>query len=279
LSLALSPSLPAVRIAANGIAYADMGGSGPALVFIHGVGLDHTMWAGQVAAFSPRWRVILPDMPGHGASANPASDATLDDYAAAIDGLMAELGVTRAVLVGFSMGALVARALALRHPAWLSAMVLLNGVFDRAPAVSTAIADRVAEVVRGGPAANVDAALERWFTPEYHRDRPQAIAALRVAVAGNDPAGYLTTYRLFATQDNYGADRLGEIDLPVLVATGEHDVGSTPAMAQALAARIAGAQCAILANARHMMPVEHAAETNALLAPFIEANFAPSTGA
>lgn len=268
--------LPAAIIGNTGTAFVDLGGARPALIFLHGVGLDHTMWAAQAQAFARDWRVILPDMLGHGRSAPPAPDATIEDYADQIADLARDLGVNSAVVIGFSMGALVARALALRHPHWLRGAVLMNGVFDRAENVRAAIMARVGEVARGGPGANAEAALIRWFTPEYHRDHPDRIADLRARLHGNDPLGYLTTYRLFAAQDNFGADRLHTITVPTLVATGQDDPGSTPAMTLALAARIPGAQAAVLPGARHMMPVEQAAQTNALLQDFLARTIDPA---
>jgi len=98
---------------------------------------------------------------------------------------------------------------------------------------------------------------------------PAQIAAIRQTLASNDPQGYLTTYELFATQDMYRADDLGSIQAPTLVATGELDPGSTPEMARQLAARIPGAQVAILDEQRHMMPVESPRLVNQVLLDFL----------
>mgnify|MGYP006170712075 CR=1 FL=1 len=96
-----------------------------------------------------------------------------------------------------------------------------------------------------------------------------AIAAIRQTLAGNDPQGYLTTYELFATQDMYRADDLGSIQVPTLIATGELDSGSTPAMTRQLAASIPGAHSVVLAEQRHMMPVEAPREVNKMLLDFL----------
>jgi pimeloyl-ACP methyl ester carboxylesterase len=240
------------------------------VILIHGVGLSQAMWGAQKAALKHAYRVITLDMLGHGGSTTPAADAGLDDYADQVAGLMDRLGIDRAILVGFSMGALVARAFALRFPDRLSGLVLLNGVFNRSEDVRATILGRVDEVRQAGPAANSDAAIERWFTPEFRAAEPGYIADLRAHMAGNDHHGYLTSYGLFASQDNFGADRLGEIAVPTLVATGEFDVGSTPEMTRELAARILGAKAQVVADARHMMPVEMPEETNALLLGYLD---------
>jgi 3-oxoadipate enol-lactonase len=251
-------------------AYEDTGGNNPPVILIHGVGLSQAMWRAQKAALEHRYRVITLDMLGHGGSAAPAADAGLDDYADQIAVLMDRLGIDRAILIGFSMGALVARAFALRFPDRLSGLILLNGVFNRSEAVRATILGRVDEVRQAGPAANSDAAIERWFTPEFRAAEPGYIADLRAHMAANDHHGYLTSYGLFASQDNFGADRLGEIAVPTLVATGEFDVGSTPEMTRELAARIPGATAHVIADARHMMPVEMPEQTNALLLGYLD---------
>lgn len=251
-------------------AFEDTGGDKPPVILIHGVGLSQAMWNAQKAALQDRYRVVTLDMLGHGASPAPPADAGLDDYADQVAGLMAHLGIGKAILVGFSMGALVARAFALRYPDRLSGLILMNGVFDRSDAVRATILGRVDEVRLAGPAANSDAAIERWFSPEFRAAQPGYIADLRAHMAGNDRHGYLTSYGLFASQDNFGAQRLGEIAVPTLVATGQFDIGSTPAMTHALAARIPGAKAEVIADARHMMPVEMPEETNALLLGYLD---------
>ncbi len=250
-------------------AYDDSGGDLPAVVLIHGVGLSRGMWSAQVEALRDRYRVVTLDMLGHGASPRPDRGATLDNYADHVSALMTRAGIDRAALVGFSMGALVARAFALRHPSRLTGLAFLNGVFARTPQLRASILERVDEVAAKGPMANIDAAIGRWFSPDFRASRPGYLQRLRGAFANNDPQGYETSYRLFATQDAFGSDRLGTIACPVLVATGELDVGSTPAMAHALAARIPGATLRIVAGARHMMPVEMPDAVSALLLDFL----------
>ncbi|MDQ0840068.1 alpha/beta fold hydrolase [Sphingomonas faeni] len=251
------------------LSYDDSGGTGPVVVLIHGVGLSRGMWAAQVPLLETEYRVIAVDMLGHGDSARPPEDAGLDSFADHIVAVLDHAGVDRGTFIGFSMGALVARAVALRHRSRVEALVLLNGVFDRSPDIRSTILARVADVATDGPAANIDGAIERWFSPAFRNVNAKYIADLRTSFVANDPAGYAVAYRLFATEDCYGDAELSTINVPTLVATGEYDVGSTPAMARSLAARIPGAVCRVVENARHMMPVEMADATNALLLDFL----------
>jgi pimeloyl-ACP methyl ester carboxylesterase len=185
--------------------------------------------------------------------------------------LLDHLQLPKATVIGFSMGGLVARAFALHYAQRLEGLVVLNSVFNRSAEQRAGVIARTSQAAEHGPDANAEAALSRWFSREYQAANPAQIAAIRQTLAGNDPQGYLTTYELFATQDMYRADDLGSIRVPTLIATGELDPGSTPEMARQLAERIPGATVAVLAEQRHMMPVESPRLVNQLLLEFLQA--------
>ncbi|WP_371370146.1 alpha/beta fold hydrolase [Pseudomonas sp. QL9] len=245
-------------------------GEGHPVVLIHGVGLNKEMWGGQIVGLAPQYRVIAYDMLGHGASPRPQPGTGLVGYAEQLRELLEHLQVSQATVIGFSMGGLVARAFALHHPEQLEGLVILNSVFNRSAEQRAGVIERTRQAAEHGPDANAEAALSRWFSREYQAANPAQIAAIRQTLASNDPQGYLTTYELFATQDMYRAEDLGSIRVPTLVATGELDPGSTPEMARQLAARIPGAQVAVLDEQRHMMPVESPRLVNQVLLDFLQ---------
>ncbi|MDQ0654854.1 alpha/beta fold hydrolase [Pseudomonas cedrina] len=252
-------------------------GQGQPVVLIHGVGLNKEMWGGQVVGLASHYHVISYDMLGHGASPRPAAGTPLLGYADQLLELLDHLQLPQATVIGFSMGGLVARAFALHYPDRLKSLVVLNSVFNRSPEQRAGVIARTAQAAEHGPDANAEAALSRWFSREYQAANPAQIAALRQTLAGNDPQGYLTTYELFATQDMYRADDLKGLRAPTLVATGELDPGSTPEMARQLADRIPGATVAVLAEQRHMMPVESPRLVNSLLLGFLANVYAQNT--
>ncbi|MEG5262998.1 alpha/beta fold hydrolase [Pseudomonas sp. JDS28PS106] len=245
-------------------------GQGHPVVLIHGVGLNKEMWGGQVVGLAPRYQVIAYDMLGHGASPRPASETGLLGYAEQLRDLLDHLRIDQATVIGFSMGGLVARAFALHFPDRISGLVALNSVFNRSPEQRASVIARTSQAAEHGPDANAAEALSRWFSREYQAANPAQMAAIRQNLASNDPQGYLTTYKLFATQDMYRAEDLAQIKVPTLVATGELDPGSTPEMARQLAQRIPGAEAVILAEQRHMMPVESPRLVNQVLLEFLE---------
>ena len=242
------------------------------VVFIHGVGLDLSLWQGQVDALKGEHNIITYDMLGHGLSPNAQAGISLDTLAHQLYELLDHLKLEQVHLVGFSLGGLVARVFATQYCNRLHSLTIMNSVFDRSERLRKAILKRVDDVEQYGPSANIDQALTRWFSPLYTQNNQHYITQLRASVLSNHDASYRRCYRLFGEGDNAAQGHLNKITCPTLVTTGELDPGSTPAMSHALAAQINSATVSVLANARHMMPVEKAQEVNELLQKFISAN-------
>lgn len=240
----------------------------PPVLLLHGVGLDLALWDALVPLLATRWRVLRYDLLGHGRSADPRGERRLDDFLAQLDTLLDHLGLDLAALVGFSMGGIVARAYAASRPQRVSRLVVMSSVFERSAVEREAVAARCAAVARGGPAANLEPALARWFTPAFAAAQPAVIARVRDVVAANGP-GYLKAYRVFAEADAEPGAALADVACPTLVMTGAEDAGAPPAMARALASRIPGATVAVLPGLRHLAPLEAPGKTGRRLAAFL----------
>ena len=107
--------------------YAAQRGEGFPLVLLHGNGEDGGYFEAQMEFFSQSYRVIAVDTRGHGRSPRGSAPFTLDQFAADLKAFLDEQGIARAVLLGFSDGANVALLLALRHPAYVEALILNGG--------------------------------------------------------------------------------------------------------------------------------------------------------
>lgn len=238
------------RSISGGTAYV-MSGTGEPLVFIHGVGLNADAWHPQIEAFADTHRVIAIDMLGHGASAPPREDATLDSYVEQLRQLLDDLGIAAATIVGHSMGGLVALGFALKHPARTLRVAVFNSVYERDPKSRSAVEARALEIAKSGNVGNVDEPLRRWFDDD---DRKSAIGnQVRQWLTSVDPKGYATAYRIFATSDDAFTGRLGDLASPALFATGSLDPNSTPAMSLAMARAAPRSQALVLDGQRHMM--------------------------
>jgi len=241
----------------------------PILVLVHGVGLDHTMWQNQVRCLALNYQVLTYDLTGHGMSHHATSETDLAALTQQLLQLMDHLQLGKVNLIGFSLGGLVARVFATLYSQRLTSLVIMNSVFNRSAHLTSAILDRIAQVDEHGPSANIDQALERWFSPAYASANPTYMMQLRNKVLNNHRPSYSRSYRLFGEGDNAAVAQLDQISCPTLVMTGALDPGSTPAMSHALADKIAMASTHIISEARHMMPVENAHQVNQCLNEFL----------
>jgi len=255
------------------------------VVLIHGVGMNQSVWAPQIDALSESFRVVAYDMLGHGESALPSAQPTLDEYAAQLESLLDAIEVERAHVVGHSMGALVALEFALLNAPRTLSVVALNAVYDRTPAQREAVMTRAASLGDVPAASGVDATLSRWFGDPIPGHLTQAAQAVRALLLAVDPVGYARTYRLFASSDDAHVGRLASLAVPALFLTGECDPNSSGQMSHAMAAVAPRARAEVLANARHMMNVTDPERVNASLLAFLAeasathaANTAANTG-
>jgi pimeloyl-ACP methyl ester carboxylesterase len=116
-----------------------------AVVFVHGWSCDLTVWRAQVPAFAGKARVLLVDLPGHGKSDRPAVDYSMDRFARAVDAVMKDAGVERALLVGHSMGTPVIRQFWRLFPQKTVGLVAMDGplrTYTRDPKQVQAFVDR-----------------------------------------------------------------------------------------------------------------------------------------
>jgi len=107
--------------------YVNFGKGKQALVFVHGWTCNIDFWKPQAAAFEGKTRVILVDLPGHGQSDKPHISYTMDLFARAVDAVLRDAGVERAVLVGHSMGTPVIRQFYRKYPQKTLGLVIVDG--------------------------------------------------------------------------------------------------------------------------------------------------------
>src|SRR5689334_14836596 len=101
-------------------------GSGPALVLLHCLGVDHRMWDFAVQALSPRFTVLRYDFPGHGKVPIPVSSYGIADLSAQLAALLKREGIQRAHVAGMSLGGLVAQHFAASNPDTVEKLVLID---------------------------------------------------------------------------------------------------------------------------------------------------------
>jgi 3-oxoadipate enol-lactonase len=267
----------AVQLPGARVAY-EVTGTGPAVVFVHGFGLDRRMWDPQAEHLTSRFQVVRYDCRGFGAS-GPFDPAVPYTHAGDLVALLDHLAIGDAVLVGLSFGGRVALQAALAAPARVRGLVLLDAVLDGVPwdRESAAGLDEVARQVQAG---GVPAGRAAWLAHPLFaavRQRPDLARRLAAMVAEYPGQHWLG-------QDPHEEVRPGPIHVleqvtsPTLVAVGDQDVPGFREMSAVLARRIPGAQYQVVAGAGHMANLEQPAAVNELLTRFL-AGLPPSATA
>jgi pimeloyl-ACP methyl ester carboxylesterase len=235
--------------------HVDTGGDGPAVLWLHGLGGGHRYWTAELDAFSPRWRNVAWTMPGYDDSP-PLAEMTFPALADAAARLLDELAVPSAVVVGHSMGGMVAQELWVRHPDRVAALALVG----------------TSDAFGGGRPEFVDAFLQQRQAPLDAGRTPADMAPATIAglAAGElpEPALRVAVGTMSAiTSDAYRAalrclvsfDRrteLATITVPVLMLTGEHDPLAPPKVMAAMAERVDGAELVVVPGAGHLVNLE-----------------------
>lgn len=246
-------------------------GKGEPLVFIHGVGLDHTMWKAQLDYFSSFYKVYAYDMIGHGQSDKPDKKIySLNDYINQLKSFMDYLQIDNAHLIGFSMGGMVAQSFGIKFPNRVKTLIFSNAVANRNHQESESILNRVSKVEQQGKSSTIEAAVNRWFNEDYILENPYVVQSIRQRLETNDEKSYLKAYRLFATADQEIWEYLEEIKASVYIITGEYDKGSNPRMAKEMFDKIPNAEIYVVPDARHMLPVEKANTFNEKIHDFLK---------
>ena len=238
-------------------------GAGEPIVLLHGHTLDLRVWD----ELSPVWaaagyRVIRYDQRGHGRSASPPSGYGFGDHAADLAALLRSLDAAPAHLVGLSKGGGIALELALRSPALVRSLALVGPLVPDYP-LSAELLDSFRRFARAIRADGVERA-----TREVWVDHPLIASAAAHPACGCRleamvlafPAGeYLAAARDVPDRDWKVVDRLGEIAVPTLVVSGEHDVADFAAMARLVAERIPACELAVVPGCGHLVPLERGA--------------------
>lgn len=259
------------RVQVNGVSVAvDLQGAGPAVLFLHGYPLDHTIWRHQIANLAG-YRRIAPDLRGMGRSDAPDLGYSIATYADDCIAVLDSLGVQKAVVVGLSMGGYVAFEMVRRHRSRLAGLVLMDTRADADTVEARRQRDTAAAHAREhGPSAIADQLLPRVLGRTTLASAPQTVERIRALMAATPLAGMVGA--LGALRDRPDSTpllaQLG--DLPVLVVTGEEDHLTPPAQLEAMAATIPNARFRVVPGAGHLPPAEQPLATTRLLAEFLD---------
>jgi pimeloyl-ACP methyl ester carboxylesterase len=255
-------------------------GSGPPVVFIHGLSGSWQNWLEQLPVFARDHRVITFDLPGFGASQMPREKITISGFGRFVEALLDELGVGGAAVVGNSMGGFIGIELAIRFPERVERLVLVSAAGlsiqylrnERALAALNVFENRLA-AYSGWLASRSDALARR---PGARRmifgivaHRPDLLPGPLVAeqVRGSGKPGFLPA--LDALTDYPIRDRLGEIACPTLIVWGAEDKLVPARDADEFARLIPNSRKVVWPQTGHVAMLERPEAFNALVQAFL----------
>lgn len=243
-----------VEAAGLRIAYRRVG-AGPPLVLLHGIFDDSRAWRPQLDGLSDEFTVVAWDAPGCGQSSDPPEMFSLADWADALAGFIAALGLERPHVLGLSLGAMFALELYRRHPGVPRSLVLASAYAGWVGSLSPEmVEERVQRTLR-----EIVQPPEQWipvWLPELLTANAPAGAATEVAAIMSEfhPAGARVMVKSLARADL--RDVLPRIAVPTLLLYGSADVRSPLTVAEGLHTQIPGSRLVVMPGIGHLSNVD-----------------------
>lgn len=244
---------------------ADLSGpmGGPALVLVHALGTSAAIWDDLIPLLPPTLRILRFDLRGHGASDVPPAPYSMGALIRDTERLMDHFALKDAVILGLSIGGLIAQGLAVKR------LDLIRGLILSSTAAKIGRPeqwqDRIATIRAGGMAALHDATMERWLGRTW-RSNP-ALPRLSALFRNTDPAGWAGCAAAIAGTDFY--ETTATLTLPTLAIAGGNDGSTPPDLIRETAELIKGHRFALIRGAGHIPPVEKPAEYAAIVTQFL----------
>lgn len=239
------------------------------IVFIHGVGLNHEIWKPQVYFFKD-YTTLTYDLLGHGKTPLSKAKVNFDDFYKQLLNLIDELEFKKIHLVGFSLGALIAREFASKHSERLCSLIIHGSIYKRTEEQKRVVISRW-NVAKLNRPASKKAALRRWLTEDFTKKNPAIYKKIYSLLEKNNHKNFLKSYEPFVHyQDD--DNMIKKINVNTLITTGENDIGSTSEMARNLSKVIQGSKFVEIKKGKHLCSIECADDVNIIFKEFIDKN-------
>ena len=274
----------------NRVAYRDAGSGDEVLLLIHGMAGSSETWRAVIPQLSTKYRVVAPDLLGHGQSAKPRSDYSLGAFAVLLRDLLDELGISRATVVGQSLGGGVAMQFAYQHRDYCQRLVLISSgglgpeVGWTLRLLSAPGAELLLPAIAPPPVVNVGNKLRSWFS-ESGIQSPRGAEMWSAYSSLADPQtrqAFLRTLRSVVDYRGQSVSALNRLhltsDLPTMVIWGDQDRIIPIEHAYAVHAVRPDCRLEVLDGVGHFPHVERPGDVVALLDDFIDTT-SPSTQA
>ena len=234
-------------------------------IFIHGVGLDNTMWFPQKKNFLNN-STIFYDILNHGKSKKGFTKLHFKNFVSQLEDLITFIGVKKINLVGFSIGALIAQHYTESNYDKVNKLVLIASVYKRSKTQIEIIKKRFKNASKG-KSITIDS-INRWFSISYLKKNPNIFNFFFDLLEKKNNSDFLSAYKVFVESDKSDID-FTKFNMPTLIMTGEKEIGSTPLMSRNLNKKIKKSFFYIIKDAKHGATIEKEKEVNYQLQKFL----------
>ena len=245
-------------------------GQGPDLVLLHPFPAHHGVWMPVAEQLASKYRVILPDLRGHGASGVGEGAATMEKHAEDLARVLADAQVGKAIFAGESIGGYILFEFWRRHRDRVKALILANtkATVDTADARKARL-QSAEDVMKKGVEAFIDTMLPKLLGETTRFNRPDVAAAAKAMMMKITAAGVAAVQRGMAERPD-SMSTLGMIDVPTLIiSAGEDSIPQSEA--ELMKQHIRGAALRVIAKAGHYAVFERPEEALRLIRPFLDA--------
>ena len=239
-------------------------GVGEPLILIMGLGADGSLWEEHVKVYEKHFHCILIDNRGSGRSDKPQGPYTTSMMAEDVAGLMKALDIEKAHVSGISMGSGIAQELALAYPEKIKSLILIAS-WDQCDNYTKRIFEMFRSMIESSDSSAFTRMLQLWiFTPEYHNKNLDDLLK-REEDGKRNP--YPMPVHAFQAQcdaciSHNTKGRLGAINAPVLITSGDRDIFTPLHYSQSIAAEIPNAELFVLPGTGHTHHWERLKEFN-----------------
>jgi 3-oxoadipate enol-lactonase len=252
--------------------YYDVAGSGPPVILLHPFPAHHEFWLPVAEFLSSRYRLIMPDLRGHGESGLGDGPATMQKHASDVAQVMTDAGVDRAPLIGVSIGGYTIFEFWRRFRDRASALVLCNTKAGAETAEARASRLETAnDVLQSGTEPFFESMLQKVLSETTRHSRPDRVE------------GVLRMMRRMSAEDVAGVQRgmaerpdsvstLRTMNTRVLIITGDEDTTTGIPEAELMKQNIVGSQMKVIAKAGHYSPWEQPEDVGKLLRAFLDSS-------
>jgi len=245
-------------------------GNGPSVVLLHPFPANHDFWIPVAEELSSRYRLILPDVRGHGESEVGEGPATMAKQAADLLCVMDDAKVGRAPIIGVSIGGYILFEFWRTHRHRVAALGLCN---TKAPADNAeARAGRLQaanDVLQHGTEPFLQSMVPRLLAQSTRETRPDLVDLALRMMRQMSPEDIAQVQRGMAERPD-SIDTLKTINVPTLLVTGDEDILTGINEAELMRQHIRGCQLRVIPRAGHYSPWEQAAEATRLLRQFLD---------